>query len=687
MKSRLFIILLLINALYSDAQDFSKSMHHAFMITRMAVKFHIQPATLNDDFSNRLFYQFLKKADKDRIIFMTEDMQQLQAYRYQLDDEISSRKTNFLQLAYMLRNKRLKQNDSLIQIILKTPFNFSLTEKISKTEDSSFVSSISGKQTKLYKYLKWQVLDAVADEMPDNLNAVQQKKFIDSASAVYIKTLKLTFQKTNTTATPEQLGTIFCNSIALCYDPHSTYFTQKEKESFDQELGQTPLRFGFNLDADENGNAMIEKLLPGSPAFKSGALNAGDKIIGIKEPGRQTINVGEMNLLQIDSVMEAASSDKLIFIVKKPDGTTREVTLLKERVESEEDEDDLVQGYILKGNKNIGYISIPDFYVDWEDTETGVNGCANDVAKEIIKLSKEQMDGLIIDLRFNGGGSLQEAIDLSGLFIDGGPVGLYKLKEPKVHTLKDVNSGSIYAGPLLIMVNGYSASASEFFAAAMQDYNRAIIVGAPTYGKSTGQIVFPLDTTVTIETSDKKTADAYIKITTSALYRITGKTAQKNGVIPDVPLNDVLQTVAEKEKDEDYSFTLSPIEPNKYYKPFPALAKERLHNTTLSITDTSAYFQQVAAFEQWTKSVLQQKEFSLKWEDVMQYKEKEKQFYTFFENFKSKNKYTVQNHQLRKQRLLASTSLTESDAATREMIADDPYISLCYELLLQMINK
>lgn len=687
MKHWLLTLVLICAIVFSYAQDFSKSMRHAFLITRMMEKFHIQPAALNDDFSNQLFYHFIRNADKEHLIFQSEDLEQFLRYRYKLDEEILNQKTGFLQLVYQVREKRLKQNDSLLQIIFKTPFNFSLPEKISKAADSVYAKTTNEKQVKLYKYFKWQMVDAITDEMPEQLTVVQQKKIADSVSVVFTGVYRTVFQKMRSNATTEALGNMFCSSIALCYDPHSTFFTAEEKERFDQELGKTPLRFGFNVDEADDGGVVIERLLPGSSAFKSGALNTGDKIIAIQEPGGKPHDVSNMSLTQMDSVMETIISDKLIFTIKKPDGKTREVTLFKERVEAEEDEDDLVQGYILKGSKNIGYISIPDFYVDWENTETGINGCANDVAKEILKLTKEHIDGLIIDLRYNGGGSLQEAIDLAGIFIDGGPVGQLRIKDPKVHTLKDVNSGSIYTGPLLVMVNGYSASASEFFAGAMQDYNRALIVGAPTYGKATGQIVFPLDTTITIETAGTKTAEAYLKITTSALYRITGATAQKNGVIPDVPLNDLLQTVGEKERDETNSFTLSPISPNKYYKPFPLIAKEKILSTTKSITDTSFYFRQINLFDKWIKDTREYTERSLKLEDVLRSKQQENIFYTYFENYKSKNNYTVENHLLRQQRLQASSLLTESDQETRSLISDDPYISLCFELLLRMITK
>ncbi len=670
----------------SAAQDFSKSMNHAFLVTRMAEKFHIQPAPLDDPFSNRLFTLFLGKADPEKILFQADDLQQFNTYRLLLDDEIGLRKSGFLQLVYHTLQKRERENDSLIALILKTPFNVSIAETYTKAEDTSYAKTIADKKAKLYKHLKAHLLSEITEELPDHLTAVQQKRYADSVVKQLQLTLSKKYHQAETELTPEKLGQIFCNSIALCYDPHSVFFGAKEKESFDVELGQTPLRFGFVVEPNENGEPTIEKLLPGSSAFKSGAVNAGDKIIAVRVPGGTIVNTSEMDLLQVDSLLETITSEKLVFTFKKPDGTTREVTLFKERVESEEDEDDFVQGYILNGAKKIGYISIPDFYVDWENTQKGVNGCANDVAKEIIKLTKEKIDGLIIDLRYNGGGSLQEAMDLAGLFIDAGPVGLFKQKEPKVFTLKDMNSGSIYTGPLLILVNGYSASASEFFAAAMQDYNRALIVGSPTYGKSTGQIVFPLDTLVTADNPESRSAEVYVKITTLALYRVTGKTAQKNGVVPDVLLPDILQQVSPREADTENSFTLLPVEANKYFKPLPALNKEKISLVAKQIMDTSAYFRQVQQFEQWAKNILNQKEQSLKLEDRIRFNQEQQNFYTFFEEFKSNSNFTVQNHTLRKQRLQVSTLLTETDTETRELIGSDPYIKLCFELLLQITN-
>ena len=694
MKPLLLTIFLVVAYSEASAQDFSSSMNNAYLITRMVDKFHIQPRALNNELSNDLFNLIIKKADPERIVFTTEDLNQLNAYRFSLDEEINQRKTGFLQLLTSVWQKRVKQNDSLVQIICKTAFNFSLPEKYSNEEDSSYTSTIISKQKKLYKHIKWKLLDIITDADFDfsTLQPSKHKLLLDSTEVILRKATLKSFQKTyaNSLLKEKQasgFGNLFCKSLALCYDPHSAFMPEEEKEEFDEALGQKPLRFGMLLDENEKGEVTVEKLQPGSSAFKSGAINYGDKIITVQEPGKTGINVADYTLFQVDSLMNEVKSDKLFLTIKKPDGTIKQTTLYKERFATEEDEEDKVQGYVLKGTKNIGYISIPDFYIDWENTETGIFGCANDVAKEIIKLKKENIEGLIIDIRYNGGGSVQEAIELSGIFIDGGPVAQYKTKEPKVYTLKDVNSGSVFSGAVMILVNGYSASASEMFSATMQDYNRAIIAGDPTYGKSTGQVIFPLDTTVTLENYKQKKSQNYIKITTMALYRLTGATAQQQGVVPDILLPDLLETVGEKEKDEQFAFRLLPIEKNKYYNAYNVINTEEIKRTAQAVMDTSTYFIKLNEYGKWIKTMLQQKEFSMRLEDAIQFKKKQQSYINFFESFEQQPSFTVVNHSLQKERLKASEWLTEIDEETKLMLRNDPYINICYMLLVKMISK
>jgi carboxyl-terminal processing protease len=585
----------------------------------------------------------------------------------------------------------MKQNDSLIRIICKAPFNFSVAEKM-QLNDTGYVSGISQKQKRFTQYIKWQVLDELTDEKVFfSLSPAAQKNFIDSGETAQRKQIiqrsarryaKILKQEdfTNT------ISKLFCIALAHCYDPHTEFMPAAEKEAFDEGLGQLPLRYGFELNETEEGEVTIGSLLPGSTAFKSGVMNAGDKIIALQEPGQSQISVASFTLFQLDSVMSETKGDRIIVTVKKPDGTTKQVSLSKERFATEEDEEDKVQGYVLKGSQNIGYISIPDFYVDWEDNENGIAGCANDVAKEIFKLKKENIAGLIIDLRYNGGGSMQEAIDLSGIFIDGGPVGQYKDRSGKTVTLKDVNSGTIYDGPLLVLVNGYSASASEMFCGTLQDYNRALIVGAPTYGKATGQIVYPLDTLVTEETIDRFKTNNYIKITNFGLYRVNGTTAQLQGVIPDVELPDLLTLAAQREQTEANAVTLTPVSPNKYYKPLKELNRSALKNKGLNIADTTTFFKQVKAYEILYKQVKKQNEISLKLEDVIEFKQKQNNYIDYFETYSQEGPYTTENYLLHRQRLKASEWLTGLDNETKKSINTDPYIHIAYQLLLQLIK-
>jgi carboxyl-terminal processing protease len=200
------------------------------------------------------------------------------------------------------------------------------------------------------------------------------------------------------------LGNIYCQALASAYDPHTDYFPPDIKSAFESTIGNTPLEFGLTLSEDDNGNPEIGRLKPGSPAFQSGQLNEGDKISSIQWGNKDAIDISDAGADEVTHILSAAGGNQATLTVKKQDGTTRQVVLHKEKAKTDDDED-RVKSFILKGAHTFGFISLPDFYSDWEDSR-GINGCANDVAKEIIKLKKENIEGLIIDLRYNGGGSV-----------------------------------------------------------------------------------------------------------------------------------------------------------------------------------------------------------------------------------------------------------------------------------------
>ena len=632
----------------------------------MAEKFHVQPRPLDDTFSSNIFTQLLKQLDEDKIFFTAEDVKALSKFRFDLDDQIKNRQSTFLSAITKIFGDRISKADTMIDNICKTPFNFSLPEKITAAEDTSSPADEKAMRIKLYKSLKSEALDIITeDDDLITLNASQQKKYVDSIEPIarhksqqaFKHTISIVLQSAG--GIQQYIGDEYCKAIAVCYDPHSAYFPLTEKEDFESELGQQQMVFGFRCKEDDDGSVKIESIMPGSPAFKSGQLNKGDKLLSIQWEDKQPIDVSSGGLKQLYEVLAMSNHDKATFKIKKPDGTERTVILLKEKME-EDDDQNKVKSFLLKGSKTIGFISLPSFYQDWENESTGVNGCANDVAKEILKLKKENIEGLIIDLRYNGGGSMDEAIELSGIFIDFGPVGMDKGRDAKVYTLKDVNRGTIYDGPLMLMVNGYTASASEMVAGTLQDYHRAVIVGTPTYGKATAQVVLPMDTTieVTKDISKIKT-DSYFKVTVSKLYRVNGTTAQAKGVQPDVVLPDMLEAHPQREADNPYVLISPPVEANKYFKPYPVMNIDNLKTLAQQKINASSYFQQLKSYIEFVKAEDENKEVSLKLSDVIEEEKSSKRRYGYCFFKKESAPYTVENNSFEKEQLKVNDNLKE----------------------------
>jgi carboxyl-terminal processing protease len=597
-RGLLFVVSLILT--YSlTAQSIDQKASDAWLISRMVEKFHVEPRPLTKDMSAAIFDRMLDEFDGQHLIFTTADIRQFSAYRLTLDDEILNKRTGFLTLLSGLYRQRLMETDSMVDIIATKPFTFSLHETLTVTEDTSSPANEQAARIKIYKLLKYSVGHIIAGDMLQNSAFTAKSR--DSLEILLRKKVTARLKRTirrvlqNPMGIDNVVGAMYCEALATCYDPHTDYFPPDEKAAFESELGNKPLSFGLTLTEDENGNAVIGKLQAGGPAFQSGNLHAGDKILAVRWDDKEAIDVSGASLEETQRILADEGGTRLTLTVKKSDGTTRDVSLQKQKLALSEDDEDKVKGFILKGAQTVGYISLPAFYSDWEDSR-GINGCANDVAKEILKLKKENINGLILDLRYNGGGSMQEAIELAGIFIDNGPVAQIKTREAKVITLKDVNRGTIYDGPLLLLVNGSSASASEMLAGTLQDYHRAVIVGSPTYGKATAQVVLPMDTTVDLSTyTGQAQASSYIKITIEKLYRVTGNTAQRTGVQPDVNLPDPPDALAQRESDEKFALPATTIAANKYYQPLAPLPVAALQAVARKAMDSSSFFRKPAS--------------------------------------------------------------------------------------------
>ena len=678
----------------SFGQTNEKIANEAFVITRMANKFHVAPRPVNKVFSEDVFSAMLKKADEDRMFFTVNDIVRLGTYRNSIDIEIKQRKTNYLDLFINIYRQRLKQADSLLIEISKKPVDLYLPEKLTVAEDTLPPQSLAVMRVKLYKRLKANMLNELIDDLPGNfksLTPAAQKKYIDSDEVSLQKRVtsalkrKVNFILQYPYGLPKFVGNIYCEVIASCYDPHTEFFPPEEKEKFESELGKQPFLFGFTIKTDKSGGVVIDKLQPGSPAFKGGQLKKGDKFIALQWEGGKPVNIEDISVNELAALMEESNHKQVVFTMKKADGSIIQVPLQKEQIANNNDEGK-VKSFILKGAQTVGYIYLPAFYEDWEDSNNGLNGCANDVGREIIKLKEENIDGLILDLRSNGGGSAQEATELAGIFIDAGPVEQVKDRGEKIYTFKDVDRGTIYDGPLAILVNGYSASASELLAGTLQDYNRAVIIGSPTYGKATAQVVFPMDTTVTHENIDQIKTENYLKITVSKLYRITGSTAQFKGVQPDIVLPDMLDAYITREANAPFALRPDVINANKYYDAYPPLPLGALAAYVQTEIDTNKYLNTAKKYINYYKQQKQQ-DITLSVKAVLNdpYFEIKNDAATA-ENVKSQ-KFKVQNNQYEKTRLQADDNAKELNDEFSEQLATDPYVSVAYDVIAKLKTK
>jgi carboxyl-terminal processing protease len=482
---------------------------------------------------------------------------------------------------------------------------------------------------------------------------------------------------------PALVTEVYLNAIASCFDPHTNYFSPQEKEEFQSQLSTEAYFFGITLNENEKGQIVIDQLTPGGPAWKSGGLNKGDELLNLQWEGKEVRDMTGATVEEVYDVLDEQIHERLVFKFRKADGTVKTVLLRKEKLDNEEN---IVKGFILKGEKKIGYILLPGFYTEWEN-ESG-SGCANDVAKEIVKLKKENIDGLILDVRFNGGGSVGEAMEMIGIFIDEGPLAAVKTKEGKQSTLKDPNRGTIYDGPLTLMVNGQSASASELLAASLQDYNRAVVVGSNTYGKATMQLMFPMDT-VTSKLSTGNSRGDMIKITDGKIYRLTGLSAQLNGVTPDVVLPDAFAGLEFREKFTKYALASDTAKPNAYYKPLPALPVSELAKRSAERTAANGDFQSIKKIIEAQKKAgaLATQIIPLKWDSFEKWiQQQELEQHVMQGEGKGSSKFTAENYAQDKQLLQGNQYAKEINQIWLTNLAEDIYIQEAFLILTDLIN-
>ena len=567
-------------------------------IDALVKKMHYAAKPLDDSLSSYLYDKFIESIDANGFYLLQTDLDYLEQYRFEIDDQIDASVSTFFDEVGKIYNKRLVAADSIITEVLKTPFDYYLNETLSYEEENypPYVANSKLLKERWRKWLKYAVLDELFQggyvEEPETVNTDSLLQYAAEAlkGVVKFERFEISSFLSHPAGYRPYLATFYLDGLAGYYDPHTAYFSDIQKENFEAELSKNNYAYGFTLKENEQGQILIAGLTPGGAAWMSNEINKDDIIKEVRFSKNIKVDVSLMTLDEFVLLLQNSEAKSMVMILKKANGQQAEVFLTKTEVYVDED---VIKSVILEGDKKIGYITLPDFYTSWDDA--GGLGCANDVAKNIVKLKQENIDGLILDLRNNGGGSLREAIDLAGIFIDFGPITIEegKYREPK--SIKDMNKGAIYTGPLVIMVNGLSASASEIFSAAMQDYNRALIVGSQTYGKSTGQVVLPLDPKADLLNLDSNEDQSYgyLKVTTSKYYRVTNTTHQKEGVVPVVKLRDYYELYDYAEANYPNAIEKDEVVKKVYYTPAPEFPSGLLQQNSSTRLSLNASYQEL----------------------------------------------------------------------------------------------
>lgn len=532
-------------------------------------RMHFQPQTIDDDFSDKLYETYLKRIDGLKRFLTQEDVDQLSAYKDLLDDQTNARSFEFFELSVALLEEGIEKAKMDYEEILSQPFDF---DKKESYELDGEKKDYAANNLELKEYwrnlLKYQTLEKLRgkieaqedkSEEEEGEEITTEKSFdeLEQEARDDVKELFDDWFSNISKIKRSDRFEVYLNTITNIYDPHTTYYNPKEKEDFDINMSGKLEGIGARLSQDGEYTKVVS-IVPGGPAYKQGELQVDDLITRVQQEDGEPKDVVGMVVSDVVTYIRGKKDTKVILTVKKADGTTQDIMIVRDEVILD---DGRAQSFILDHEeipgKKIGYIRLPRFYADFDNKDR--HSCATDIENEVSKLKEENVDGIVLDLRNNGGGSLADVVRMTGLFIEDGPIVQVKGRSSSPYVFEDQDESVHYDGPLVVMVNSFSASASEILAAALQDYKRAVIVGsASTYGKATVQRFYNLDKAIRGNADLKPLGD--VKLTTQKFYRISGGSNQLQGVKPDIVLPDNYQFIDIGEKENDYPLTWSSID-------------------------------------------------------------------------------------------------------------------------------
>ena len=656
------------------------------LITYVLDEAHYLEKEIDDKFSEKVFNTFIENLDPFKRYFYVSDIEDFSKYKYSIDDAFKNPNLDFFQLVYERYVQRISESEEIFNRILSKPFDFSIDEVCEcDFEILDYVQTEDQLYDRWRKLLKIYVIENYHNEIEDDLRKIEndgnfKRRSLDIIEKESREALSEMMNQNHRFIKEEMLRSdwlsVYINSFVSQYDPNTSYLDPESKDRFDVDMSGNYAGIGARLQKKID-KVEITEVISGGPAWRDNILEKGDAILKVRQAyEKEPVSIINMRLSEAVKLIKGEKGTKVYLTIKKVDGSVSEISVTRDIVLLEETY--IKSTIVNKNNVNYGIIDIPKFYIDFDNQSN--RDAAKDLRTEIIRLKEQDIKGLIIDLRNNGGGALKTVVEMAGMFIKNGPVVQVKYFDKEKQVLSDRDRSILWSGPLVILVNEGSASASEILAAAMQDYKRAIIIGGnQTWGKGTVQNIFPLNRMVRGNTNGDLGA---LRYTTQKYYRINGGSVQLEGVKSDINLPYRYKYIDFGEKESENSLEWDEIDEVDYYTWQSNFDFDFAIGRSNKRIKDSEYLRLVDENAKWVKSVRDNKIINLNYK---KYKDELDQNSIITEKFNALNDFSM-NYNFKS--LPYEINLIESDSVLglkrkrwHSSLNKDFYIDECLNVL------
>ncbi|MBN1957285.1 MAG: carboxy terminal-processing peptidase [Desulfuromonadales bacterium] len=663
-----------------DPFDTNRARLLGHMLQQQLSSKHYSQKPTDDALSHAAFELYLNQLDFQKRFLLQEDVEKLKTFRNDIDNAIRRGRLDLPITGREFLNQRIVQVQQIVDTALSEKIDPEIAESLeTDPEKLDFVGSVEELRERWRKILKLQILNRYIGLREDEIgvddqgqllpvDAEQDAELFAQATEKVGKTNRNLFERMLEESVQDHYDR-YLNAIARAFDPHTSYLPPTSKEDFDIQMSGSLEGIGATLREDD-GFIKVVRVIPGSAASKQGQLDADDIILKVAEGAEEPVDITDTRIRDAVALIRGKKGTEVRLTVKKPDGRRLVIAIIRDVVEIEET---FVKGTTIVDEKNgqtFGYIKIPSFYRDYSG-KTDRN-CTDDLRTELRQMREKNVSGLILDLRNNGGGSLADAVSVTGLFIETGPVVQIRSSAGNVRVMKDEDSSVEYSGPMIVLVNRFSASASEILAGALQDYGRALIVGdAHTHGKGTVQALLDLDRFVNLRGMDKYMPLGAVKVTIQKFYRISGESTQEKGVSPDVVLPSRLDGLESGEQYLDNALPWDRIASAQYKHWNNATEKlSELRRLSRERVEHDKAFQEIIAAADQAKKRREHSRQSLLLKDLLA----------------ERDQLREEGNSMSPHGAVTNNDDDEKPQELDEKIADDPYVEEGMTLLQDYIN-